>query len=465
MTFAGLKKCVPSTSCGRFVDGGDLVHVERRGVGGEDRARLRDPVEVGEDALLEVHLLEHRLDDEVGILEGLEVGRAGDERDAAVALLLRQPAAGDRAGVVLPDRRKPAVERVLRGLDDRHRDAGIGEVHGDAAAHGAGADDAAFADLARLHAGRHVRHLLGLALGEEDVALGARFLARQELHEQLELARLALAERLVEAVAHGFDAGRDRAESPRALRRGVSRAGEARRVGACRRETILAIAHAGERALLGDDLAGEGDRLLGDVAGDDRIDDAVLLQLLDRRRGAGEDELERPFRPDEARQALRAAGAGQETELDLGQADAGAGRRDAVMAAERELEAAAERRAVQRRDDRLADALDRLDDLDQPGRAARLAELRDVGAGREGAPGAGEHRGLNAGVVPDPLEGLDQPGPDLVLQGIDGRVVDGDDGDLAVMGKIDARIDASHVPSRFLICRSASPGPSPLSSS
>ena len=80
MTFAGLKKCVPSTSCGRFVDGGDLVDVERRGVGGEDRARLRDPVEVGEDALLQRHLLEHRLDDEVGIGERLEVGRAGDER-------------------------------------------------------------------------------------------------------------------------------------------------------------------------------------------------------------------------------------------------------------------------------------------------------------------------------------------------------------------------------------------------
>ena len=41
------------------------------------------------------------------------------------------------------------------------------------------------------------------------------------------------------------------------------------------------------------------------------------------------------------------------------------------MAAERELEAAAERRAVQRGDDRLPRLLDRLDDLDQPGRDLR----------------------------------------------------------------------------------------------
>ena len=48
--------------------GGDGVDVEARRVGGEDRARLRDRIELAEDALLERHVLEHRLDDEVGVL-------------------------------------------------------------------------------------------------------------------------------------------------------------------------------------------------------------------------------------------------------------------------------------------------------------------------------------------------------------------------------------------------------------
>ena len=63
-----------------------------------------------------------------------------------------------------------------------------------------------------------------------------------------------------------------------------------------------------------------------------------------------EHELERGFRADQARQALRAAGAGQQAELDLGQAELRLWRRDAIVARQRELEAAAQRVAVDRRD-------------------------------------------------------------------------------------------------------------------
>ena len=55
--------------------GGDLVDVEIGGVGGEDRARLGDLVELAEHLLLDVHILEHRLDDQVAIGERVEVER------------------------------------------------------------------------------------------------------------------------------------------------------------------------------------------------------------------------------------------------------------------------------------------------------------------------------------------------------------------------------------------------------
>ena len=48
---------------GRCRDG---IHVERRRVGRQHRAGLRDRVELAEDLLLERQLLEHRLDDEIG---------------------------------------------------------------------------------------------------------------------------------------------------------------------------------------------------------------------------------------------------------------------------------------------------------------------------------------------------------------------------------------------------------------
>jgi hypothetical protein len=75
MTLAGEKKCRPTTSCGRDVGRGDLVDVEIGGVGGEDRARLGDLVELAEQLLLHVHILEHGLDDEVAIGKLVEAQR------------------------------------------------------------------------------------------------------------------------------------------------------------------------------------------------------------------------------------------------------------------------------------------------------------------------------------------------------------------------------------------------------
>src|SRR5690349_189915 len=76
-----------------------------------------------------------------------------------------------------------------------------------------------------------------------------------------------------------------------------------------------------------------------------------------------------------------AAAAGQQAEGDLGQADlVAAVDRDAVVGGERDLEATAERGAVDGRDDRLREGLEtaqgRLDDLH------RLEDLRRVGLGR-----------------------------------------------------------------------------------
>ena len=119
-------------------------------------------------------------------------------------------------------------------------------------------------------------------------------------------------------------------------------------------------------------------------------------------RVAGDDHPQRLFRADQARQALGPAGAGQQAELDLGQADPRRRRGDPEMAGERHLEAAAQRRAVQRRDDRLRHRLDLGDDLAEARGLRRLAEFGDVGAGEKGAPGAGDDDRLDGRVVARP---------------------------------------------------------------
>ena len=88
-----------------------------------------------------------------------------------------------------------------------------------------------------------------------------------------------------------------------------------------------------QRALLGQHLAGERDRAGDQIALDDLVDQAGRERVLRRDRIARQDHRQRLLDADEARQALRAAGARNEPELDLGQAEPRAGRRDAEMAA------------------------------------------------------------------------------------------------------------------------------------
>jgi hypothetical protein len=80
----------------------------------------------------------------------------------------------------------------------------------------------------------------------------------------------------------------------------------------------------------------------------------------------------------------------------------------------------------------------------QAGGLWRLAEFRDVGAGEEGAAGAGDYHGFDGGVIAYLTHGLVQSGADLVLQRIDRRIIGGDDRDFTVATELDAGIDAAH---------------------
>ena len=92
----------------------------------------------------------------------------------------------------------------------------------------------------------------------------------------------------------------------------------------------------------------------------DLVHQAQLLRFRGGDVAAFEQERQRLRHADQARHALRAAAARQQADLDLGQADEGLRvvGHDAVMAGEAQLEAAAEREAVDRGDERLAAGLD-----------------------------------------------------------------------------------------------------------
>ena len=64
---AGEKKCRPSTRSGREVAAAMRVRVEIAGVGREHRIRPHDGVESPEQLGLDVEIVEHRLDHEIGM--------------------------------------------------------------------------------------------------------------------------------------------------------------------------------------------------------------------------------------------------------------------------------------------------------------------------------------------------------------------------------------------------------------
>ena len=107
--------------------GGDVVDVERGGVGGDDGARLGDFVELLEHLLLERHVLEHGLDDQVGLAEVLHLQRRRELGEAVGRLRFGDaPALGVGRQRIL-DAIDAAVERLLRGLDDGHGEAAVEE--------------------------------------------------------------------------------------------------------------------------------------------------------------------------------------------------------------------------------------------------------------------------------------------------------------------------------------------------
>ncbi len=74
----------------------ELVDVERRAVGGQDAVGRGHPAELGERALLQIHVLEHGFDDDVDLIEPVVGRRRRDEPHRAIEGLLRHPALRDR---------------------------------------------------------------------------------------------------------------------------------------------------------------------------------------------------------------------------------------------------------------------------------------------------------------------------------------------------------------------------------
>ena len=141
-----------------------------------------------------------------------------------------------------------------------------------------------------------------------------------QLEEALALLLQPFVERQIDGGADRVGRGERRFQPARLLGQRGDRIGEDRTIGLGGRELGIVVAQLAQRALLRQHLAGEG-FAAGGRTFDDLLDQAVLQRFRRADRIAADDHLDREFRTDRARQALRAAGARQQAELHLGQAE------------------------------------------------------------------------------------------------------------------------------------------------
>ena len=128
---------------------------------------------------------------------------------------------------------------------------------------------------------------------------------------------------------------------------------------------------------------------------------------------------------------MRPTATRQQTDLDFRQPHLGTRRRDPIMASKRVLQAAAERRAVDGRDDGFLAAFD-----ENTGRlfrllvgVRRLAEIADVRTGDERTPLAGNHHRFHGIVLKRRFQMLGKIEANARTQRIHRRIVDGEQRD------------------------------------
>ena len=126
---------------------GDLGDRQRRGVGGEDRVLRADLVELAEQLALDGELLEHRLDDEIGVGQVVERRRARQPPHHGVLvgglILPRSTDLAKKPSVCFSARSSACLGHVVADGPEAgaRRDDGDAGAHGAAgAAHGDGLD-------------------------------------------------------------------------------------------------------------------------------------------------------------------------------------------------------------------------------------------------------------------------------------------------------------------------------------
>ena len=340
------------TEAGREVAEAISSIFERGSVAGEDGAGFADAIEFFEDFFLQGHAFEDSFDDQIYFAEIVVGERGSDAFEAFITHLAASEAAAlDGVCVIRLDGGEAAIERGLIGFFEEHGNSGVGEDHGDAAAHGAGADDGGgFYGDERSFFG-DVGNFADFAFAEKNVNQGFGLIGEEALDEKFLFELAAFGEGQCGGGFDGGDGGDGREQAALLFGDSFARGGKNWSVVGGSAEFFVALARFGSG--LRGDFAGECDCAGQQIAFDDAINDAELQSFRGFYRISGSAHFDGFCDACQTRKTLRAGCAGNDPEFYFGLANLRAGNGDAIVAGHGDFQATAESSAVNCDDHRL----------------------------------------------------------------------------------------------------------------
>ncbi|MNF85476.1 hypothetical protein D3C84_678720 [compost metagenome] len=151
-------------------DPSDQVVIKCRGIAGENSSGFAYLIQGPKHLLLDRQAFEHCLEDQIAIGDVGIVEGAGEQVHALLQLVPGQLATLQTDFVLTANLLESAVERLGFKLQQRHRNAGVGEVHGNTSTHGPGADHRDPGYRTHWRRGGDTADLARLALGKEHMA-------------------------------------------------------------------------------------------------------------------------------------------------------------------------------------------------------------------------------------------------------------------------------------------------------
>ncbi len=120
---------------------GDGIDILVRSIRSQNGARLAHGIQFAEDLNLDLGVFKNGLDHEVNLAQVIIGSCATDQAHEFLDLLQRETTLRRRALVVFPANADSTVQRFLVQLEQDNRNAGIGKIHRNSTAHGAGTND------------------------------------------------------------------------------------------------------------------------------------------------------------------------------------------------------------------------------------------------------------------------------------------------------------------------------------